>query len=63
MFWLQSMDRFIFTFMKTKHPVHIIVFEVVTSGGDVLSWSQIQPRGLHQMPGGGGVHLNPVGSW
>ena len=35
-FWYQSEDRFIFILMKPKHPVHTIVFGVVTSDGDVM---------------------------
>ena len=35
-FRYQLGDRFIFISMKTKHPFHIMVFEVVTLDGDVL---------------------------
>ena len=35
-FGCQSKGRFIFMFMKTKHPVHIMVLEMVTSNGDVM---------------------------
>ena len=35
-FGYQSEDRFIFLLMKTKHPVHIIMFGVVTSDSDVI---------------------------
>ena len=34
----QSQDRLIFILMKTKHPVHIMVFGVVTSYGVVILW-------------------------
>ena len=37
MFGCQSENRFIFTLMKCKHPVYIMVFGVVTSGGDIMS--------------------------
>ena len=35
-FGCQSEDKFIFILMKTKHPVHIRAFEVVTSKIDVM---------------------------
>ena len=36
MFWCQSEDSLIFILMKSKHPVHIMVFGVVTSDGDIM---------------------------
>ena len=35
-FGSQYEDRFIFILMKTKHSVHIMVFELFTSNGDVM---------------------------
>ena len=52
--------------MNTKHPVqvHIMVFGVVTSNGDIMppihlsTWSQTQHRSLHQVPGGNSIALD-----
>ena len=44
-FWCQSVERFKFILMKTKHPVHIIVFGVVTSDDDVMP-TFILPHGF-----------------
>ena len=48
--------------MKTKHPVHIMVFGVVTRDGDVhLLHTQI--GGPHQVPGGRSATLDRKGVW
>ena len=48
--------------MKTKHPVEIMVFRVVTCVDDVVfpfifpHWLRLE--GLHKMPGGGSAGLD-----
>ena len=49
--------------MKIKHSVHIMLFVVVTSDGNIMPpfifpHDQIQHRGLHQVPGGFGAVLD-----
>ena len=46
--------------MKTKHPIHIMVFEVVTSDGDIMP-PFIFPHGLHQVPGESSAALDQEG--
>ena len=64
MFRCQSEDRFIF--MKTKYPVHIMVYGLVTSDGDAMPQfilphgHQTQHRGLHQAPAEGSDDLDRV---
>ena len=51
-FVCQSKD--IFILIKTKHPVHVMVFLMITSDGDLIylpTWPQIQRRALHQVSG------------
>ena len=55
LFDCQSENRFIFIEMKIKHPVHMLVFGVVTSDGDVvvsiiLYGLTFQHEGLHSAP-------------
>ena len=35
-FWCQSKDRFIYIYIKTKHPVHVVVFWEFMSNGDFM---------------------------
>ena len=48
--------------MKTKHPVHLIVFEVVTGDGNAMpnlsTYPQTWPREVNKEPGGGSVILD-----
>ena len=51
--------------MKTKQPVNIMMFGMVTSEGNVMpsfnffpTWSHIQLEGLNQVPRGGSVVLD-----
>ena len=63
MFGCQSENRFVFILMKIKHPVHRMVFGVVTSDGDIMP-SFIFPYGLrlkmkiYIVPGGGNATLD-----
>ena len=43
----QSKERLIFRLMKTKHPIHIRVFKLITSNGDAMP-PLIFPYGLTQ---------------
>ena len=52
--------------MKTKLPVHIMVFGVVTCDSDVMhrpSWPQNQHSDLHQVSGEVTADLDREGSW
>ena len=46
--------------MKTKHPVHILVFGVFISDASIYipTWPRIQHERLHQVPGGGSADLD-----
>ena len=61
--WLSLSPQDVPIVMKTKHPIHIMVFEVVTSDAFIhLPTSlQTQHRGLHQSTGVGKVALDQEG--
>ena len=48
--------------MKNKNSVHIMMFVVVTSDGDVMShlfiWPQTHHGGIYQVSGGGNADLD-----
>ena len=59
-------DSFIFILMKTKHPVHIMVFEMVSGDSDVMLPFIFQNclrlnTGQHKVPEGGNVALYQEG--